>query len=773
MQRLSIFILSLALSIIIPHSSQHSPTLTATSSGYRLHTPSLDEYVNTITNIVTSSGTSVEAISWDLANVIEGEFLDRYETTASAAQLSSFYEPLIYGQTRHYYYTPYFAPQEWNLRIVKRWLAANPVDLATTTQLLFDVYQIDVSPVDFNHDGETEWLLYVRRDGDHEFSDHWIARSAPEKPEKYDLITLPVPFHASDFWPAQPEWTFTLLEQIKDVNNDGNDEFIFSGSISIPDSYLYDKLYYLVGWQTGSFQLLTAFQDKTTTGESTIRRTHLGTRAQFPEWKFENIDSDRALELIQVEGNEDNWQCQYTKTTLYDWNGTYYLQRSSRDVFKPTVNCALRQAEVAMAAGEYTTAITYYELAWSRYQMLEQPAEKLISQWASYAQERTVIAYLFAGREAEALTLIDQLRLPYPTPNTIAFALIQAVDAGHTDIYQLCEAAYHALGDDLTYKKYRGLPAIGYTSDELYGILVVANGSAAKAGCDLLQLQLQKLLSAHFITPLSPLEQLQDLGFGSDVTSSIHSDLNQDGLEDWLIRINFDLPRLLFISQDQAYVVSTTYNWFSDALTLPDNGRSFLLSRSEYRGDYIFTYPDGHIENQVDNWEIKLWKWKQDHLEHILTINFPFSVDVSDIFDKDGTIHTWARNLYKIRNNPNWLDPVSYVWNSSEEIFEMVTPGEETNSPALTTTSIPDYKLQDLHSAVFYNRDYEQALVISEMMFSYAFKESYPIIHYYRALALEKLNRPDEALAEYIAIYEAAPDSAWGMLAALHLEKIQ
>lgn len=103
----------------------------------------------------------------------------------------------------------------------------------------------------------------------------------------------------------------------------------------------------------------------------------------------------------------------------------------------------------------------------------------------------------------------------------------------------------------------------------------------------------------------------------------------------------------------------------------------------------------------------------------------------------------------------------------------MVTPGEETNSPALTTTSIPDYKLQDLHSAVFYNRDYEQALVISEMMFSYAFKESYPIIHYYRALALEALNRPDEALAEYIAIYETAPDSAWGMLAALHLEKVE
>lgn len=43
---------------------------------------------------------------------------------------------------------------------------------------------------------------------------------------------------------------------------------------------------------------------------------------------------------------------------------------------------------------------------------------------------------------------------------------------------------------------------------------------------------------------------------------------------------------------------------------------------------------------------------------------------------------------------------------------------------------------------------------------------------YWRALTLELMGRTDEALAEYIAIYEAAPESAWGMLAALHLEVV-
>ncbi|MBZ0310371.1 MAG: hypothetical protein K8I82_30195 [Anaerolineae bacterium] len=44
-------------------------------------------------------------------------------------------------------------------------------------------------------------------------------------------------------------------------------------------------------------------------------------------------------------------------------------------------------------------------------------------------------------------------------------------------------------------------------------------------------------------------------------------------------------------------------------------------------------------------------------------------------------------------------------------------------------------------------------------------------LQYWKALILQAANRPDEALAEYVTIYEAAPESAWGMLAALHIEK--
>jgi hypothetical protein len=44
-------------------------------------------------------------------------------------------------------------------------------------------------------------------------------------------------------------------------------------------------------------------------------------------------------------------------------------------------------------------------------------------------------------------------------------------------------------------------------------------------------------------------------------------------------------------------------------------------------------------------------------------------------------------------------------------------------------------------------------------------------LHYYRALVLETLNRPDDALTEYVTVYKTYPASAWGKLAALHLTK--
>jgi tetratricopeptide (TPR) repeat protein len=43
---------------------------------------------------------------------------------------------------------------------------------------------------------------------------------------------------------------------------------------------------------------------------------------------------------------------------------------------------------------------------------------------------------------------------------------------------------------------------------------------------------------------------------------------------------------------------------------------------------------------------------------------------------------------------------------------------------------------------------------------------------YWRAITLDLMQQSDDTLTQYLAIYEAAPESAWGMLAALHLKAI-
>lgn len=71
--------------------------------------------------------------------------------------------------------------------------------------------------------------------------------------------------------------------------------------------------------------------------------------------------------------------------------------------------------------------------------------------------------------------------------------------------------------------------------------------------------------------------------------------------------------------------------------------------------------------------------------------------------------------------------------------------------------------------AIFASGDYANTLLTAEQAVPYDEFDAVKF-RYYRALALEFLNRPDEALAEYVVIYEAAPESVWGQLAALHLE---
>jgi hypothetical protein len=127
------------------------------------------------------------------------------------------------------------------------------------------------------------------------------------------------------------------------------------------------------------------------------------------------------------------------------------------------------------------------------------------------------------------------------------------------------------------------------------------------------------------------------------------------------------------------------------------------------------------------------------------------------------------------------IRPITYVWDDAARTY--IAPPPPTFTPLVSSQSteltlsaaIPNYTLShgtfNQMRVEFANRNFHLALEMldgglesdtSDQQLETAFR-------YYRALVLETLNRPDEALLEYAAIYEANPESAWGILAHLHV----
>jgi hypothetical protein len=113
---------------------------------------------------------------------------------------------------------------------------------------------------------------------------------------------------------------------------------------------------------------------------------------------------------------------------------------------------------------------------------------------------------------------------------------------------------------------------------------------------------------------------------------------------------------------------------------------------------------------------------------------------------------------------------------------------EPTPTPTITPTPFVPYPtlLADLFTEeelaisngnialAFSEGDYELVLQIYFVHYEQRMKDNVfagQQWQYYYALSLELLNRPDEALAAYVALYESAPDSAWGKLAKAHLKQ--
>lgn len=425
----------------------------------------------------------------ELYDLLSRPLLQGIDETINLDNLIAVYELLNQTQNISYSFSmPYlYDIDEWNKRIVERWLAENPIDLSTISEFSFEPYTVTVERHHFTSTTQPDILLRVDRGN---YMNFWLA--VPDG-TSYELTLVPVvPHDSQNHWPSQIEWTYPDIT-IRDVNDDGLMElsdqrcaaFPSSGEMGCVDYYtVYSRL-------GGVWQQLISLQSKNLPSE-------LYNESDI--WKFENLDQDPALELIQDYAAWDNYGCLKRRVQVFDWTGEVYAQISDETIFEETLNCALRFGQAAMFEQDYAAAAEQYALAVARFENgagLEHRStiadRNRPEQYAAYAQERLFIAYMLSGQADNALALLDSLRALEPLENTIAEQIL-ALPTDQLTAEIVCQTVYDYLENNFTQNDqfYRGLAYIGGLEDEIhidFDWQMYSYVNAARAGCDWPSLQ--------------------------------------------------------------------------------------------------------------------------------------------------------------------------------------------------------------------------------------------------------------------------------------------
>lgn len=689
------------------------------SADYELYKPDADEYIAMASATIDSLSYDYNDDGYIFANLIEHEFDLRYENP-SVQQMSDFYavfEDVGYEQWG--YFTPHYSPSFWNQLIIEQWLTENPTDFAETDLLEFGEYRITV--MDYL-DG---WLIYVERTQTNHFANYWFIRKDESKHSGYSFTEFRIPERYAGAWTTQEEYLGAHLERIQDVTGDGIDDLIFTSGSRMPG-------FGLTGIYKNVYVISSQFHQ-------ILRASML---AERPEWFFENLDADESMEFYYVEAYEDNFLCRHSEQVIYDWDGEAYIMGEPIETWDESPNCELRFAESAMLDGDYETAIAHY-------QRLE----------SAYAQERMAIAYILLNDIDSAIAIINELE---PEPDTIAYGLIEAVNQGDISQLALCRAAYYAVNGLDSYRDFIGL---GFINDHLYSLAEYMRQGDFRwetASCNPIELENDLIRSAEYTVNETPLERIAS--FDIDVTEAkvLREDLNEDGVDEWLIRLPGGYFNWFFVSDNGQYIISTNHN------LSPDNEYLSLrrLPNGEYAWIHYYDYALGGCTWQGESFadcnifRVILWQIRDHQLEEIFTSTIAISYNPvwDDIFIGD-TFHG-AVPMNPSQSRLTEYRSVIYTWDDMTETY--VFPEEERTRELAQST-----EQANLYSMIFTDHDYEEAIISVDALLTDENRYEY---RYLRAIALEMAGREDEALAEYTAIYEGAwDDSAWHIMAGAHL----
>jgi hypothetical protein len=310
-----------------------------------------------------------------------------------------------------------------------------------------------------------------------------------------------------------------------------------------------------------------------------------------------------------------------------------------------------------------------------------------------------------------------------------------------------------------------------------------------RAGCNVPLMINNALNELEFQSRISPIQILEDATI--EVEDHLEADLNLDGISDWLIWLTAKVPPILLLSADDG-----TYHVSRPDIRRPDNMVEVatietLDKSSLWIFDYVYLLND--IYNDVlgrydiesfdcqDNdstfngatGNLKLWRVQNNTLEIAVDMPLCEEREIDEIFQEAGVLNGWSIIAERTAWDKIFGEAV-YTWD--EEVQNYIPPEpeiiiDETNEPPVQGIFDTSHTVI-LH---FHDEEYEAALsLLDETIGSLEAETEIWIVeglHYYRALILEAVGRTDEAVVEYVKLAET--ESAWGMLAALHIEPMK
>lgn len=774
---------------------------------YRLRIPSVEEYLRAIPEILDVGNADIDPeygppyFNYPVFEILVTELGWRYPDLTQV-------DPTLLYEAYHYLVdtnTLWAGREQYGQAVAMALLHQSDGEFGAGDILVIEDtdFEVIVTPRDYTGDGISELVLQVSSDF---YSQYLVVQRVNDT---YQIIQSPLPWFGRGFSYSSSRSGLMVEQYFGDMTGDGLPEWVLALG-GVGTNHLHLGWLYVIQWQDGLLVDVAPDYEGWDYREMVYDSPAGGGGGVIPYLvtiDYEDIDGNGTIEVLIQREHTDSWGCAFDSTRIFMWNGSQFERVEDIRDFEDSPQCALRQARDLTWEGDYQAAIPFYEQSlelFSTHEFPDDATQGEIASWRSrqaYTAVHLALAYAMTGQPDAASRVLETIELPRgiePIPQLVDSA--RASFVGDQRVFDLCVAMYETFETYHRESPSAPNPYWGHTLDVPLaysggGGVAAPPPDATKAGCDAGALLTTLTADVNFITDESPIAQLNALGITVDQYHTF--DINSDGHDDWFIWFGQDVRPMILLSDDDHYLLPDARHLpYPDTDTevfdwqLPDGTPALLfynydtrpsVRRQNATGSREFPYrrcPLEESDTEFPRGAIFLW-WLDTEAFDYSRHEFCEPMSIEQIFP-DGsssqTLNAWGAVYDGGRSSHVNLQPTVFQWDDVTRRYRSEDAIQAASvTPTPIPTSAPEVATYSLFNG-FQDGDYAGVVSNADSLIANFNAETeddvrYRIL-YYRAMALEALNRTEEALAQYIVIYEAAPDSAWGMLAALHLEPV-